>query len=71
MGRMGHGVDRFFNTLNVFRGIGGGIVCIVLAVGAFSYGGWFGWIAGPVLLGVALYAFLWPFLWPKYRSPHE
>ena len=64
-------VERFFNGLNVVRGIGGGVVFIVLAVGAFSYGGWFGWIAGPVLLAVALYAFVGPIVWPKYRTPAD
>ena len=64
-------VERFFNGLNVVRGIGAGVVCIALAVGAFSYGRWFGWIAGPALLGVALYAFVWPVVWPKYRTPTE
>jgi hypothetical protein len=62
-------VERFLNRLNVVRGIGGGVVCIVLAVGAFSHGGWFGWTAGPALLAVAVYAFVWPVLWPKYRAP--
>ena len=62
-------VERVFNGLNVARGIVGGVVCIALAVGAFSYGGWFGWIAGPALLVAAVYAFAWPVLWPKYRPP--
>lgn len=64
-------IERFLNGFNVVRGIGGGVVCIALAVGAFLYGGWFGWIAGLALLGVAAYAFLWPLLWPKYRTPTE
>jgi len=62
-------VERFFNGLNVARGILGGFVCIGLAVSAFSYGGWFGWIAGIALLAAALYAFVWPVRWPKYRRP--
>jgi hypothetical protein len=62
-------VERFLNRLNVIRGVGAGVVCIVLASGALSYGGWFGWITGPALLGVALYAFIWPVRWPKYRPP--
>src|SRR5256885_2146735 len=52
-------VDRFLNRLNAVRGVGAGVVCIVLASGALSYGGWFGWITGPALLGVALDAFIW------------
>jgi hypothetical protein len=60
-------VERFVNRLNVIRGVGAGVVCIVLASGALSYGGWFGWVTGLALLGVALYAFIWPVRWPKYR----
>jgi hypothetical protein len=62
-------VERFFNGLNVIRGIGFGIVCLVLAVGAFSWGGWFGWISGLVLVAFALYGFVGPVLWPKYHPP--
>lgn len=65
----GGGVDRLFNGLNVVRGIGFGVVCIVLAAGAFALGGWFGWISGAVLLALAIYGFVGPMLWPKYRPP--
>jgi hypothetical protein len=55
--------------LNVVRGVGFGVVCVVLAAGAFALGGWFGWIGGAVLLLLALYGFVGPLLWPKYRPP--
>jgi len=62
-------VDRFFNGLNVMRGFGFGVICLVLAVGAFVRGGWYGWIGGAVLLVLALSGFVTPVLWPKYRPP--
>jgi hypothetical protein len=65
----GHRVDRVLNGLNVVRGVGFGVICIVLAAGAFALGGWLGWIIGSVLLGFALYGFVGPLLWPKYRGP--
>jgi hypothetical protein len=65
----GEGVDRFFNGLNVIRGFGFGVICVVLAVGAFALGGWLGWIVGAILLLLALFGFASPVLWPKYRPP--
>jgi hypothetical protein len=62
-------VDRVLNGLNVVRGIGFAIICVVLAVGAIVLGGWFGWISGSVLLALALYGFVGLLLWPKYRPP--
>jgi hypothetical protein len=65
----GGGVDRLFNGLNVVRGIGFGVICVVLGIGAIALGGWLGWIGGSVLLALALYGFVGPLLWPKYRPP--
>jgi hypothetical protein len=62
-------MDRILNTLNVFRGIIGGVVLVVFAGVAFSTGGWTGWVIGACLLAAALYAFVWPFRWPKYGPP--
>jgi hypothetical protein len=62
-------VDRLLNGLNVVRGVGFGVICVVLAIGAIALGGWLGWIVGSVLLAFALYGFVGPLLWPKYRRP--
>jgi hypothetical protein len=62
-------VERFFNRLNVVRGIGFAILCAALAAAAISSGGWAGWLIGSVLLALALYGLVGPWLWPKYRSP--
>jgi hypothetical protein len=65
----GGGVDRFFNSLNVTRAFGFGVICLALAVGAFARGGWLGWIGGAFLLVLGLSGFVGPVLWPKYRPP--
>lgn len=64
-------VERFFNRVNVMRGIGFGILCLAVAVAAIASGGWQGWLIGAVFLVLALYGFVAPVLWPKYRAPER
>jgi uncharacterized protein (DUF58 family) len=60
-------VERFFNRVNVLRGIWGAILFGVIAVAAIVSGGWQGWLIGFVFLVLAVYALVWPWKWPKYR----
>src|SRR5437868_15052924 len=39
-------VERFFNRLNVVRGIGFAILCAPLVAAATSFGRWAGWLSG-------------------------
>ena len=64
-------VDRFFNRINVVRGVGFGVLCLVVAVAAISSGGWQGWLIGAVFLILALYGFVAPVLRPRYRAPQR
>jgi predicted cobalt transporter CbtA len=62
-------VERFFNRVNVLRGIGFAVLCAAIAAAAISSGGWQGWLIGAVFLVLALYGLVGPSLWPKYRPP--
>jgi hypothetical protein len=64
-------VERFFNRVNVVRGVGFGILCLVVAVAAISSGGWQGWVIGAVFLVLAVYGFVGPVLRPRYRTPER
>ncbi len=61
-------VDRFFNGLDVLRGLGMAVVFGALAVAALSYDDWQGWLIGSVALALAC-GLLVPWLRSRDRSP--
>jgi hypothetical protein len=62
-------LERFFNSLDVIRGIGGGILFTGIGIAAISYDDLAGWLIGAFLVPWGVWCFVGPIVRPRYRSP--